>query len=553
MGTKKLTNVDYSESMDSVFVNDGKKVRQVKKDNLIKLLGMEMSNGVVFKGEDTTSNITAKEQPSVGDKWFSTDENVYYMYSSNGWVNVGSGEDYSNIKSEFNELKGDLEQLKQNGTGAGTGLSTEAIDKLEEVGNYLAYTTANGGSKWTELIAILRGASGGEEPENPEVTLTSISTSYSGGDVAVGTSLNDLTGITVIAHYSDGSTTEVTDYTLSGTIAEGNNTITVSYGGKTTTFTVVGYVEQEEPDTPVDTTEPVYQLAQATTFDGTNHVDTGYILNDVDKDWSILADFTPTVTTSGAVFNASKNANNLGVRVSGGNGFGVSVCGKGTAIKYTSYANNNVKAVITHEKDSDKINTYYITGKTNFMRESEVTGVGYATNQHNLGNTIPLTLGKNAFADSDYYKGTINQFEIYERVLTSEEIDTFIGATWEAPSEPTNLIDINTCTLGGSMPDGRQVSEDYYVTDFIPIVYRNPYYANITKYIDDSVTDSGQYGYFYNPSKQSKKVYNLALNLAMGENFDLTDIIINSDEIAYVRLVFHKNYKDIAFFGEGLA
>lgn len=31
MGTKKLTNVDYSESMDSVFVNDGQKVRQVKK------------------------------------------------------------------------------------------------------------------------------------------------------------------------------------------------------------------------------------------------------------------------------------------------------------------------------------------------------------------------------------------------------------------------------------------------------------------------------------------------------------------------------------------
>ena len=38
----------------------------------------------------------------------------------------------------------------------GTGLSTEAIDKLEEVGNYLAYTTADGGSKWTELISILR-------------------------------------------------------------------------------------------------------------------------------------------------------------------------------------------------------------------------------------------------------------------------------------------------------------------------------------------------------------------------------------------------------------
>lgn len=540
-------------------------------------------------------------------------------------------------ESDVTELKGDLEQLKQNGTGTGTGLPTEAIDKLEEVGNYLAYTTADGGSKWTELISILRnGSSGGDsgetvpatgiilnkttlsftdsathtliatvEPSNSTdsvtwessntgiatvkngvvtpvsngsctitakagsysancavtvsiegeiVTLTSISATYTGGNVAVGTSLSDLTDITVTATYSDGSTANVTDYTLSGTIEEGINTITVSYGGKTTTFIVVGYAEQEGPNTPpTGNTEPVYELAQAITFDGTNYVDTGYILNDVDKDWSILTDFTPTVTTSGAVFNASKNANNLGVRVDGGgNGFGVTVCGKGTKIKYSQYANNNVKAVIIREKDSDKINTYCITGKVNFMSESEATGVGYATNQHNLGNNIPLTLGKNAFADSNYYKGTINQFEIYERVLTSEEIDTFIGATWEAPSEPTNLIDINTCTLGGNMPDGRKFSEDYYVTDFIPVAYGNPYYANITKYISYSATDNGQYFYVFNQSKQYKKAMNLVENLAMGENFDLTSAIIDQDEIAYVRLAFHKNYKDIAFFGEGL-
>ena len=82
--------------------------------------------------------------------------------------------------------------------------------------------------------------------EEEQVTLTSISATYTGGDVTVGTSLNDLTGITVTAHYSDGSTANVTGYTLSGTIAEGSNTITVSYGGKTTTFTVVGKMETKE-------------------------------------------------------------------------------------------------------------------------------------------------------------------------------------------------------------------------------------------------------------------------------------------------------------------
>ena len=136
-------------------------------------------------------------------------------------------------------LKEDIEQLKQNGTGTGTGLSTEAIDKLEEVGNYLAYTTADGGSKWTELISILRNGSSGDSG-GTEVTISSISATYTGGDVEEGTALSDLTGITVIATYSDGSTATVTGYTLSGEIAEGENTITVSYGGKTTTFTVIG-------------------------------------------------------------------------------------------------------------------------------------------------------------------------------------------------------------------------------------------------------------------------------------------------------------------------
>jgi hypothetical protein len=47
----------------------------------------------------------------------------------------------------------------------------------------------------------------------------------------------------VTAHYSDGTSAPVSGYTLSGTIAKGSNTITVSYGGMTTTFTVTGLAE----------------------------------------------------------------------------------------------------------------------------------------------------------------------------------------------------------------------------------------------------------------------------------------------------------------------
>jgi hypothetical protein len=72
------------------------------------------------------------------------------------------------------------------------------------------------------------------------VTLASISANYSGGDVEEGTTLSSLTGITVTATYSDGTTHNVTDYTLSGIIVEGTNVISVSYKDKSTTFIVTG-------------------------------------------------------------------------------------------------------------------------------------------------------------------------------------------------------------------------------------------------------------------------------------------------------------------------
>jgi hypothetical protein len=98
------------------------------------------------------------------------------------------------------------------------------------------------------LIAGLTGSGGDVDPDEPdtEKTLTSISAVYSGGDVAVGTAVSKLTGIVVTAHYSDGTSEAVTGYTLSGTIAEGSNTIAVSYKGLTTTFFVTG-IEEENP------------------------------------------------------------------------------------------------------------------------------------------------------------------------------------------------------------------------------------------------------------------------------------------------------------------
>lgn len=206
-----------------------------------------------YSGEEDWTNLVALAdlKGEKGDDYVLTNEDIEEIASK---VKVATSADKityddsqtqlgaTNVQEAIGKVSEQIGDLKENGTTGGTGLSAEAIDKLEEVGNYLVYTTADGGSKWTELIAILRSGSSGEETE---VTLSSISATYSGGSVLVGTSVNALTGIVVTAKYSDGSTKTVTGYTLSGTIAEGSNTVTISYGGKSTTITVIGYAEDE--------------------------------------------------------------------------------------------------------------------------------------------------------------------------------------------------------------------------------------------------------------------------------------------------------------------
>ena len=70
-------------------------------------------------------------------------------------------------------------------------------------------------------------------------------------------------------------------YTLSGTIAEGSNTITVTYQGKTATFTVTGVAESgggEETTTPfgVEWTEG-YMLLNAEPYVNAKYVVSDYI------------------------------------------------------------------------------------------------------------------------------------------------------------------------------------------------------------------------------------------------------------------------------------
>lgn len=118
----------------------------------------------------------------------------------------------------------------QVGGGSGSGLTEEAKQALLDCFAHVAWTDEYGQDYVDALEAALY----------PPATLVNISAVYTqSGTVYETDSLDSLkSDLTVTALFDDGSTQTVTSYTLSGTLAEGTSTITVSYDGKITTFTV---------------------------------------------------------------------------------------------------------------------------------------------------------------------------------------------------------------------------------------------------------------------------------------------------------------------------
>lgn len=112
--------------------------------------------------------------------------------------------------------------------------------------------------------------------ENIPIALDRISAIYSGAAVGIGTPLDSLKeNLIVKAYYNDGSSVTVSDYTLSGSIIEGNNTITVSYNDKVADFVVIG---EKKTLVIVDGDKINYQYTQSPeSLDNDTPMETGIV------------------------------------------------------------------------------------------------------------------------------------------------------------------------------------------------------------------------------------------------------------------------------------
>lgn len=259
--------------------------------------------------------------------------------------------------------------------------------------------------------------------EEEEVTLSSISATYSGGDVIVGTALTSLTGITVTGTYSDGSTSAITGYTLSGEILEGSNTITVTYNGLTTTITVVGYIDNRTLLYNWDLTESLTDTisGSAITLNGATQDSNGLTLGSssayASLDASIISRKEVTIEIDFGTMNRTGTAHGRLIMLSTSSGL--------------IYRNTGSWQIYNNSWSGDTVetNANAFTNSTLIIKQtgdftSSSSGAHYWSVEHN-GNVIveefqvggysltTLTIGQSA---NSYYTAVIKAIRIYEGV-----------------------------------------------------------------------------------------------------------------------------------------
>ena len=271
--------------------------------------------------------------------------------------------------------------------------------------------------------------------EETPVTLVSIGANYTGGEVEAGTQITALTGVTVTGTWSDGSTSAITGYTLTGDIAEGENVITVTYGGLTTTFTVTGLAEN-----PVIPEEPMllYSLETPFTGNGTDsYVDTGIALTDVDRDYTIFVGYEATsVKTYDCLVSTMMNkdpydgifvGNNIsGNKLSYGNGKKDNDTATNKAWSLTELAYlGSKKIAVTHEKG---------TGTVKIYLNSVEQMTSYGTHTTLTDNTLVIGAQRNSTGGfTSHMTGTISECNIYNYVLSASEIESLFRITKHEP------------------------------------------------------------------------------------------------------------------------
>ena len=297
---------------------------------------------------------------------------------------------------------------------AETGLLDEAKRALLNLLQNVVYTVPTAQDDYDEL----------ERGLFPPGVVLSISAVFAQGSTVVydTDSLDDLRSmLTVTATYDDGTTATVTGYTLSGTLTAGTSTITVSYYGKTTTFDVTV------------TSAVLFQVKNKTVDKSSNAcVDTGLDLLSTDRDFTILFDGTqPSAIATGS---------NVRLMVCWSSGTSYKGIFVGAGSSGTSYNPQWYSAEIP---SADRVLLRNASNARFRIVYYHKAGESKATVIQKLNNGTPVTSvlssafiaqeghlffgGITTSANTQNWVGTINEATVYSKVLTQDQIDSFLA------------------------------------------------------------------------------------------------------------------------------
>ena len=274
-----------------------------------------------------------------------------------------------------------------------------------------------------------------------EATLQSISTAFNQGSAVIydDATLDSLKQyLTVTAHYSDGTTAVVSEYTLSGTLTAGTSAITATYNNKTATFNVK--VTQASSPTMI------YTLPSATTFNGTeDYIDTGLqLLTNTKSNFTIAYDAickpqAGSNTSQRVIFHCMHEISPY----------------PGFAIQYEYSGTNRSIRKISISINSSKTNYFAIDKQfdaTTDVREKMVVVVDFQkgvvncyANIAGIDYKLERSFNKSDYDSLDiaetaligcyqntsgvkgrYFTGTIYDFKIYDHVLTDTEAQAYL-------------------------------------------------------------------------------------------------------------------------------
>lgn len=254
-------------------------------------------------------------------------------------------------------------------------------------------------------------------------TLSSISAVYTqGGTVYDIDTLESLkANLVVTGTYTDSTTETITNYVLSGTLTAGTSTITVYYGGETTTFTVT-------------VTSSVLYSVFNRTFNKTDACeDTEVQLMSTDRDFTILMDGTqenaiPTGTSIRLLFCGTRASNWKGIFFGAGSSasntfYGIQWLGADTGNMgfLRTDSNVNFKLAYRHVAGTNKADVFLKINSGTVSTKTLTSN--YVANAGNL-----FIGGGDTSQPESNWVGTMHSCKVHSLALSDDYISNFMAS-----------------------------------------------------------------------------------------------------------------------------